>query len=162
MTEEKRSFRINIVDVLITVVIAGVIALGAIMIANAFGVDATTDKESFKVEYTLQFKSLRPEFFEKVQPGDIVVEAAKRLGLGTVQSVAYEPYAFDVYNEETGRMQVAQHPDYITLHITIVADGYLADEMYYVNGIKMAVGTGIGIHTKNFCGTGYVSDMQIQ
>ncbi|MBQ9134258.1 MAG: DUF4330 domain-containing protein [Clostridia bacterium] len=162
MTEEKRSFRINIVDVLITIVIACVIAVGAIMIANAFGVDASTDKESLTVEYTLQFNGLQPEFAEKVQAGDAVVEAAKRLGLGTVVSVQSEPYTKDVYNEETGMMQVAEHPDYVTVYITIAADGYTSDEMYYVNGVKMAVGTGISIHTKNFCGTGYVSEMLVK
>ena len=162
MTEGKRSFRINIVDILITIVLAAVIAVGAIMIANAFGVDASTDKENFTVEYTLQFSSLRPEFAEKAQAGDIVVEAAKRLGLGTIKSVEYEPHVIDVYNKETGEMQRTEHPDYITLRITIVADGYLSDEMYYVNGVKIAVGTGMSIHTKNFCGTGYVSSMQIQ
>ena len=162
MTGEKRAFRINIVDVLITLVIAGILAFGVIMIASAFGVDATTDKENFQVQYTLQFKGLRPEFSDKVKPGDVVVEAAKRLGLGTVYAVSVAPYTMDVYNKESGQMQVAQHPDYITLNVTILADGYLADEMYYVNGIKMAVGTGISIHAKNFCGTGYVSAMQIQ
>ena len=155
MTEEKRSFRINIVDVC-------VIAVGAIMIANAFGVDASSDKESLTVEYTLQFSGLRPEFADKVQVGDAVVEAAKRLGLGTVTSVRYEPYTKDVYNQETGMMQVATHPDYITVYVTIGADGYVTDEMYYVNGVKMAVGTGISIHTKNFCGTGYVSEMLVK
>lgn len=162
MTEEKRSFRINIVDVLITVVIACVIAVGAIMIANAFGVDASSDKEGLTVEYTLQFSGLRPEFADKVQEGDAVVEAAKRLGLGTVTSVRQEAYTKDVYNQETDMMQVATHPDYITVYITIRADGYESDEMYYVNGVKMAVGTGISIHTKNFCGTGYVSEMLIK
>lgn len=162
MTGEKRSFRINIVDVFITVVIAGVIAIGAIMIANAFGVDASTDKETLTVEYTLQFSGIRPEFAEKVQVGDAVVEASKRLGLGTVESVRYETYVKDVYNAETGMMQPAEHPDYVTVYVRIAADGYLADEMYYVNGVKVAVGTGISVHTKNFCGTGYVSDMRIK
>lgn len=149
-------------DVLITVVIACVIAVGAIMIANAFGVDASTDKEKLTVEYTLQFSGIRPEFAEKAQVGDVVVEAAKRLGLGTVKSVRYEPYTKDVYNQETGMMQAAQHPDYVTVYITITADGYLSDEMYYVNGVKTAVGTGISIHTKNFCGTGYISEMLVK
>ena len=162
MTEEKRSCRVNVVDILITIVLAGVIALGAIMIANAFGVDASAEKTNNTIEYTLQFVGMLPELVDNVQPGDVVVEAAKRLGLGTVVSVWHEPYVKNVYNPETGELQAAEHPDYITLYIQIKADGYLADEMYYVNGIKMAVGTGISMHTKNLCGTGYVSQMQVQ
>lgn len=161
MAEEKRSFRINIVDVLITVVLAATIAVGALMIANAFGVDAS-EKESLTVEYTLQFSGVREEIAEKVQPGDIVIDAQKRLHLGVVEFVRYTPYVKDVYNSETGLMQEAEHPDYVTLLIRISAEGYMADEMYYVNGIKMAVGTGISIHTKNFCGTGYISDMRVK
>ena len=37
--KENREFRVNLVDILITIVIAGVITFGAFMIASAFGVE---------------------------------------------------------------------------------------------------------------------------
>lgn len=162
MTGEKRAFRINIVDVLLTILIAAVVAVGAFMIGNAFGIDVAADKEQLTIEYTIQFKSIMPEFSDNVSVDDVVIDAQKRLNIGTVKSVTIEPYVKDVYDAETNSVVEATHPDYVTMNIRISAPGYITDEMYYVNGIKMAVGAGISIHTKNFCGTGYVTDMRIK
>ena len=146
--KENREFRVNLVDILITIVIAGVITFGAFMLASAFGVD-TAEKTDHTVLYTLQFR-------------DTVVEAAKRFNLGTVTAVSSEPYVKDVFDEATGEMVAAVHPDYITLNVTLTADGYYADGSYYINGSKVAVGVGISIHAKTCAGTGYVSAMRLK
>ena len=124
--KENREFRVNLVDILITIVIAGVITFGAFMIASAFGVD-TAEKTDHTVLYTLQFRGIDPEYADKVAVGDTVVEAAKRFNLGTVTAVSCEPYVKDVFDEATGEMVAATHPDYITLNVTLTADGYYAD-----------------------------------
>lgn len=162
MTSEKRAFRVNFVDILLTLVIAAIVAVGAYMIGSAFGIDVSAEKEELTVEYTLQFRGLMPEFDGKVQVGEDVIDAQKRLNIGTVQAVWTEPFEKDVYNEETGEMVLATHPDYFTLNVRISSPGYITDEMYYVNGIKMAVGAGVSVHLKNFCATGYVTDMRIK
>lgn len=159
--KENREFRVNLVDILITIVIAGVITFGAFMLASAFGVD-TAEKTDHTVLYTLQFRGIDPEYADKVAVGDTVVEAAKRFNLGTVTAVSSEPYVKDVFDEATGEMVAAVHPDYITLNVTLTADGYYADGSYYINGSKVAVGVDISIHAKNFAGTGYVSAMRLK
>ena len=159
--KENREFRVNLVDILITIVIAGVITFGAFMLASAFGVD-TAEKTDHTVLYTLQFRGIDPEYADKVAVGDTVVEAAKRFNLGTVTAVSSEPYVKDVFDEATGEMVAAVHPDYITLNVTLTADGYYADGSYYINGSRVAVGVGISIHAKNFAGTGYVSAMRLK
>ncbi len=63
--KESRAFRVNVVDILITVVIAGVITFGAFMIASAFGVD-TAEKTDYTVLYTLQFRGMEPEYADKI------------------------------------------------------------------------------------------------
>lgn len=161
MTDEKRAFRVNLVDILLTILIAGVIAIGAIMIANAFGVDAS-EKEDMKIEYTIQFRGLQPEFCDNVEVGETVIDAQKRLNLGTVTRVRTEPFTKDVYDEQLEQMVVATHPEYLTLYITVESSGYISEEWYYINGIKIAVGNGISIHMKNLCATGYINDMRIK
>ena len=156
-----REFRVNFVDILITVVIAGVITFGAFMIASAFGVE-TAEKPDYTVLYTLQFRGIEPEYANKIAVGDTVVEAAKRFNLGTVTAVMTEPYVKDVYDEATGTMVAATHPDNITMSVTLAADGYYADGSYYINGSRVAVGVGVSIHAKNFAGTGYVSAMRLK
>lgn len=159
--KESRAFRVNVVDILITVVIAGVITFGAFMIASAFGVD-TAEKTDYTVLYTLQFRGMEPEYADKIAAGDTVVEAAKRFNLGTVTAVSTEPYVKDVYDEATGEMVAATHPDNITMNVTLTADGYYVDGSYYINGSRVAVGVGISVHAKNFAGTGYVSAMRLK
>ena len=159
--KESRAFRVNVVDILITVVIAGVITFGAFMIASAFGVD-TAEKTDYTVLYTLQFRGMEPEYADKIAVGDTVVEAAKRFNLGTVTAVSTEPYVKDVYDAATGEMVAATHPDNITMNVTLTADGYYADGSYYINGSRVAVGVGISVHAKNFAVTGYVSAMRLK
>lgn len=161
MTNEKRNFRVNLVDILLTVVIAGVIAVGAIMIANAFGVDAAK-KEDMKIEYTIIFRGMMPELCDNVAVGEKVIDAQKRLDLGTVTRVRTTPYTKDVYDEQIEAMVEATHPEYLTLYITVESPGYVSEEWYYINGIKMAVGNGISIHMKDLCATGYINDMRIK
>lgn len=162
MTNEKKAFRINFVDILLTLVIVAVIGVGAYMLGSAFGIDVSAEKEDMTVEYTLQFRGLMPEFDGNVEVGEAVIDAQKRLNIGTVTSVWNEPFVKDVYDEETQQMVTATHPDFFTLNVRISSPGYVTDGMYYVNGIKMAVGVGVSIHLKNFCATGYVTDMRIK
>lgn len=159
--KDTRAFRINFVDILITVVLAGAITFGAFMIASAFGVD-TSEKTDFTMLYTLQFKGIEREYADKIAVGDTVVEAAKRFNLGTVTKVDVEPYIKEVFDEETGTLVPAVHPDLVTMNVTLSADCYLSGGSYYINGSRVAVGTGISIHAKNFAGTGYVSAMRIR
>ena len=162
MTSENKAFRINFVDVLLTLLIAAIIAVGAFMIGSAFGIDIAAEKENMTVEYTIQFRGMMPEFCDNVTVGEAVIDAQKRLNLGTVTAVWTEPYEKDIFDDRTGEMVSATHPDYLNLYIRVSSPGYVTDDMYYVNGIKMAVGIGLSIHTKNLCATGYVSDMRIK
>ena len=162
MTSENKAFRINFVDVLLTLMIAAIIGIGAYMIGSAFGINVSAEKEDMTVEYTLVFRGMMPEFCDNVTVGESVIDAQKRLNLGTVTAVWTEPFVKDIFDDRTGTMESAVHPDYLNLYIRISSPGYVTDSMYYVNGIKMAVGIGLSIHTKNLCATGYVTDMRIK
>lgn len=162
MASENKAFRINFVDVLLTLFIVAIVGVGAFMIGSAFGIDISAEKEDMTIEYTLQLRGMMPEFKDNVTVGETVIDAQKRLNLGTVTAVWSEPYEKDVYDEESGTMVKAVHPENVTMYIRISSPGYVTDEMYYVNGIKMAVGIGLSIHTKDLCATGYVSDMRIK
>lgn len=159
--KETRVFRINVVDILITIVLAAAITFGAFMISSAFGVDASA-KTDFVVQYTLQFKGLESKYADKIAVGDTVVEAAKRFNIGTVSRVDVVPYVKDVFNDETGEMAPAVHPDLVTVNVTLTSGCYRSGDSYYISGMRISVGTGISIHAKNIACTGYVSAMSIK
>ncbi|MBQ7661292.1 MAG: DUF4330 domain-containing protein [Clostridia bacterium] len=159
----KKDYRINFVDILISLLLIALISVGAMLIGNAFGVESNFGKTSSSVEYTLVLRNVRSEFCDKMQVGDEVVEAAKRFHLGKITSVKTEPYYLDVYSQTEGRMVYAEYPDFSTIVITILSEEAAIDnEMCYVNGTKIAVGQGISFHTKNFCGTGYIGQMSVK
>ncbi|MBQ9428508.1 MAG: DUF4330 domain-containing protein [Clostridia bacterium] len=160
---DKREYRINFVDILITLVLIALISVGAMLVGNAFGVESSAGKTEASVEYTLVLRGVRNELCDKMQIGDAVAEAAKRFDLGRVTAVKVEPYYIDVYDRDADRMVHAEYPDFSTLVVTVVSDEAKMDnEMCYVNGTKIAVGQGVSFHTKNFCGTGYIGKMTVR
>lgn len=163
--QEKKAFRFNIIDALITVAIVAVLAVFVMIMASSFGVNASTEKDNKTVEYTLQFKGIRAEFGDNVSVGSTVVDGQKRHNLGKVVRVL-EPTAYqtEVYDEESRSMKLATNPDYITLEIVVSADGYIDDEMIFLKDSdkEIGVGTFLYIHLPNFCGGGYISAMNVK
>lgn len=160
---EKRAFKLNIVDVFITLIIACVVAVGAMMLVSAFGVNTSNDKKDVKVEYTIQFKGILDDFKNNVKVGDVIVDGQKRYNIGTVKRVWYGPYTMDVFNKETGKMQKAVYPDHVELNVVVEADGYMLDDRCYLTEgeMLMVIGTGISMHAPDLSSYGYVSDIQI-
>lgn len=157
---EKKAFKINIIDVIITVIIVAVLAVGTIMIASAFGF-SSKDKEVGTVEYVIQFKGVMDDFADNVKKGDEIVDSQKRHVLGKVKETKYEVYNTEVYNEETRELQIAENPDYITLEVTVTADAYVSEQMIFLTESEKEIGVGtfLYIHAPDFCGGGYISAM---
>ena len=161
MSEQKKAFRINVVDVLITLVIIAVLTVGILMIANAFDVNAAGEDET-TVEYTVQFKRIRNEFMGNIKIGDTVVDAQKRHNLGTVVGVYEEPYVLELYDVEDATRKAVEYPDFCTIEMTVTAKAYLEDGMWMLkeSGKEIGIGTALYIHLPNFCGEGYISEME--
>ncbi len=163
--KEKKSFRFNAIDALITIAIALVLSLFVMIMASSFGVNASVDKENKDIEYTLQFKGIRIEFADNMRVGETIVDAQKRHNLGKIIKIGDAmPYQTEVYDEESRTMKMATNPDYVTLEIVVKADGYIDDEMIYLaeSDKEIGVGTFVYIHTPNFCGSGYISAMNVK
>ena len=76
MASENKAFRINFVDVLLTLFIVAIVGVGAFMIGSAFGIDISAEKEDMTIEYTLQLRGMMPEFNDNVTVGETVIDAA--------------------------------------------------------------------------------------
>lgn len=162
MTNEKKAFRINIVDVLITLIIIGILTVGALMIASAFDVNNVSE-EGTSVVYTVQFKKILSEFSENIKVGDTVVDAQKRHNLGVVDGVTTKFYELEIYDNENNSRKIATNPDYITINMDVRATAYVSGGMCYLkdSGKEIGIGTAMYIHLPDFCGIGYISDMVV-
>lgn len=159
---EKKAFKFTIVDLFISFAVLAVIVVGALMLVNAFDVNAA-DKDTVTVEYTVQFKRIRDEFSDNIHIGDAVVDAQKRHNLGTVIGVEYEQYQLELYNFETGERQSVDYPDFMNIDMKVTATAYVSDEMCFLkdSGKEIGIGTALYIHLPDFCGSGYISELNI-
>ena len=163
MENEKKTFRLNIIDVIITVLVAGIIAVGAFMIASAFGVSAS-GKDGVEVVYTLQFKGIEDVYKGNVKIGDTIVDGRTRFNIGTVTEVdESEPFYVDVYNETTKKTVRAVHHDHYTLRVKIKTNAVKIDGGYYIKSedVRLAVGLPIAMHAPDLCKEGYISAIEI-
>ncbi len=163
MNDTKNTFRINVVDILITLIIIVGLAFGALMLINAFDVNAASD-DIRTIEYTVQFKRVRDEFKGFVKTGDIAVDAQKRHNLGEVIGVEEPNYTVELYHVENDTRISVDYPDFIDMEVTISAKAYQKDGMWYLkdSGKEMGIGTPLYLHFPYFCSSGYVSDMKIK
>ena len=162
MNETKNTFRINIVDILITLVIIAGLTVGALMLINAFDVNAASD-DICDIEYTIQFKRIRNDFKGLVNIGDDAVDAQKRHNLGKVIGVEEPNYTVELYKVDTDTRISVDYPHFCNIEVTVVAKGYQKDGMWYLkdSGKEVGIGTPLYIHFPSFCGSGYISDMTI-
>ncbi|MBQ8837170.1 MAG: DUF4330 family protein [Clostridia bacterium] len=158
---KKRAFKINFVDVIITLMIILVLSVAALMIASAFGATEAIDSEDVDIEYTVLIKGVLEDFRDTVQVGDAVIDSQERQSLGTVVGVEYYEYSYELYNDETHKMEIVTHPHSITIEMKVTATGYRKDGIYYLkeSGKPIGVGTGFNINTPHYCGIGYVGSM---
>lgn len=162
MTGEKKSFRINIVDILITIIIIAMLTVGALMIASAFDVKSAGD-DIVIAEYVVQFKRVRNEFSDNIHVGDVVIDAQKRHNLGVVTFAESMPYLVELYDVEEESRKAIEYPDFCNLEMTVSAEAYKKDNMWYLKNSdkEIGIGTALYIHLPNFCGSGYISEMNI-
>lgn len=165
MTERKsRAFKLNVVDIIITLLVVGIVAFGAVMIASAFGVSGVGSKQKVEIEYTIQFNGILDEFVDNVDKDEIIVDGQKRYKIGKVKEVWYTDYIVNSYNEDNSRMEKAVYPDHKTLYVKVVADGYKDGGKYYISegNMHIYVGAPITMHAPDLCSIGYVSDIVIK
>ena len=163
MENKKKAFKLNIIDIIITVLVAGIISVGAFMLARAFGVSAE-DKDEIDVVYTLQFKGIENIYRGNVKVGDIIIDRRTRFNIGTVIEVDDStPFYVDVFNEKTNQTVRAVHPEHHTLRLKIKTKAIKRNGAYYIQSqdFRLAVGLSVPMQAPDLCKSGFISDVQI-
>lgn len=158
---EKREFKFNVIDIVLTVIILAVVAFASIMLVNAFGVNTSTDRTEGVFEYTIEFKGILDELQDNVKVGDTIIDGQKRYNIGQTVKVSVEPHIIDVYDKDKDEMVGAKYPGNVNLKITVRKDGYIMDDNYYLeeSGMRLVVGAGISVHAPHLCSYGYISEI---
>ena len=164
MSHEKRKFHINVVDVIITLVVFLVLAVGGFMIAHAFGVGSGGNKNlKVEMEYVVQFRCVRDEIADNVHVGEIAVDAQKRQQHGIVLASRLDDYMMEFYDYSIHALTSAPCPDYKDVFVTLKSQA-VSDEdgNYYVNGVRIAYGEPLAVHLPSFCKVGSVCSVTVR
>jgi len=132
--------RINWLDIGIFVI---AIALIVFLIVKYFSggdvIQSASGKEVI-IEYTVQIEKLSTDLTLSLDSGSAVVDMDSKVNLGKLAANAmFSAYQENVYNEQSGGIEVVNSDKYVTAYITIIAEATENDYGFYVNNTRIAV-----------------------
>ncbi len=138
---KKTGFRLNWMDVLvILLIILAIVALVIRYWPGENGIGFLSGKKVM-IEYTVQIDKISNQINLSMRSGDEAVDLDSKESIGTLSSnpmiVAYQE---NVFNEQSGGIEIVTSENYSTVYLTIVAEAIEHDTGYYVNGVRIAVG----------------------
>ena len=94
----------------------------------------TAQPATFSVQYTVEIKHLREDWRDLIGIGDVVTDADSLTTIGTVTDISYQNELCSSYDSRTGEVIYVEHPDYVTMRVTIETDSVTKTENGYLAG----------------------------
>lgn len=156
----KKSFRFNIIDVLLIVLLLAVAT--ALVYFFFFRTTSVIATESYSAEYVIESIEIREEFGSLIKVGDKITDTSKQRELGEVISVEYIPSTRTTVNTETGEQMEVTVPEKLDVYITVRSDNVILDGNYKIGGsYDLFVGTYFSYRTPGFASSGNCVSMKI-
>lgn len=158
----KRKHRFNWVDLLILILAVGI----AVMIVLNFLPDENQigyGDKTVTVEFTIQIDKLNNDLDIELASGDEVTEMSSKEKIGVLSSnpmiVAYPE---NVFNENSEAIEIVYSDTYSTVYLTIVAEAVETDYGYYVNNVRIAVGSDYDLRISGLEATGSCISVELR
>lgn len=156
--------KFNIIDFIVLVLIAAVVVGSIYAVVSWSNIKSLWTTKTVNIEYIVEFRGVDATFRDKINDGDVVIDAVSKNQLGIVNSVAsidnYKVLDYKTVTEENNNVtytgELVSYPDKynITVYITTSAE-YEEGVGYTVNGRRIAVGEKIEMRFPEFSGEGY-------
>ena len=156
--------KFNIIDFIVLVLIAAVVVGSIYAVVSWSNIKSLWTTKTVNIEYIVEFRGVDATFRDKINDGDVVIDAVSKNQLGIVNSVAsidnYKVLDYKTVSEENNNVtytgELFSYPDKynITVYITTSAE-YEEGVGYTVNGRRIAVGEKIEMRFPEFSGEGY-------
>ena len=157
MENSKKKHKFNVVDAAIIIVIVALVVFAVFFFVGGDDNNTTSDLPSVRIEYEIEFRTMRDEFADKLIIGDSVTDAVLLYRLGQIVDVQVTDAVYTGTNLLTGEVVLSDYPDFSDVVVTVSADAVMgADGRYILDGeYDLAVGNTVSIRTPNFNGTAY-------
>ena len=95
------------------------------------------------ITYTLRLSPLREEYASELCVGDTVLDAVGKRQIGSIREITVLPATTDVFDRVARTRRRVPYPGYVTVTLTVSADGVRTEEAMTVNGFPLYRGDGI-------------------
>ena len=160
--------KFNIIDFFVLALIVAVIGVSIYAVISWSDIKSLWSTSTVNLQYIVEFRGVDQAFINKINDGDIVIDAVSKNQLGVVDSVAtidkYKVLDYKLTQEDTNGAttpamytgELVSYPDKynITVYISTSAE-YKEGVGYTVNGRRIAVGEKIEMRFPEFSGIGY-------
>ena len=153
----KRKMKFNIMDVLILLAVAAVAAvlLYVFVLSENTPVDSLGGAPTTKVTYVVELTGIDDALSDNISVGETLIDAAKKMNIGTIVAVETQPYVYLGKNLTDGTMELTTVDNKSTIYVTVEADATLTGIAYSISGYDIYVGEKVYLSLPDFTGTGY-------
>lgn len=147
--------KINIIDLLVVLLIAAVVARFAISTRNK-----PTSIETKTIQAMFLVKDVREATSSVIKVGDVVREVKTNVVLGEVTDVRVEPSQVFVDTAD-GRVVAATHPVFNDVYITVEGKGTASSNAVVIGNSEIRIGTSLVLTTNIYSVTSTVVGIQV-
>lgn len=148
----KKSYRVNVIDILILLLLALIIC-GTVY--YFFFRDGVKNDTAVAVEYVIESDLVPDEFSNLIKKGDRLTCKNGTVSIGEVTAIEYKQSVYTYVDPDTGEQVDNPYPGHVDIYITVKSDAEIADNGYLIDGsIKIFVGTELGYRVPDYSGVG--------
>ena len=153
----KRKMKFNIMDVLILLAVAAVAAVlvYVFVLSENTPVDSLGGAPTTKITYVVELTGIDDALSDNISVGETLIDAAKKMNIGTIVAVETQPYVYLGKNLTDGTMELTTVDNKSTIYVTVEADATLTGISYSISGYDIYVGEKVYLSLPDFTGTGY-------
>lgn len=157
--------RLNLIDGLIILIIAIVLAVGIYFIAGRNGSAGSDENASKIAEYKIQFvereKVVADMFTAAKENGETVWVGEKERAEAVITDVLIELARKQTTDAENEKVVMAEIPELYDVTVTLRSAGQETETEIHAGGTAIHVGEETSVKGKGFAGYGFVTDLKL-
>lgn len=155
--------KFNVMDFVIVVAVVLVVAAASYFFVSSTGASTGSGSGGKNVTASIEIEFANKDEYltELPQVGDSVTIGEKEKMLATVTEVRVEPAMTIAYNLNEGSASWQEIPGKYDIYVMMEADAVDEGDQITINGGSIRVGDPNAVHTMNWAGYGYVTQLEI-
>ena len=156
MSEEKKRFHLNWVDIVIIVVVLA-LAAAAILVRNM--ITGEEQRETYTMRFTAEAQRIELEVAESFKMGEDIYDSSTNEYLGTVVGLDIHPHRHIAYSDSTGKYTDCDDPLLFDIEIEVEGQGYVDDKDVRMENKVLKIGAPSYLKGKGHAVSGYVVEI---